>query len=188
MDPKCPQVLRDSLPIINKVWKMNTLLLESADEHHEHSPQAAHERPAADIEEMELALQIFLFPKAPPKNIHTVRELRIGKYGFSSERINASQSRVFFQPKGEVGPVPGEIQHVFRLKESKSAYYFSIRRYILPRAPPTTIFQENPDFGAVLVSDELGKLEVVLASSDVHPTTSRRYGKGCLVIKDSSRI
>lgn len=187
-NPACPEILRDVLPIINKAWKMRELLTDTPENNANTSTKIASPTPTATIPGLSCALETFLGTNTAPQMIYTVREVKIGKYGFSKSRINLSQSRVLFQPVGETSFVPGEVQHVFKLGEAKTTYYLALRRYMKSPELPSTAFDEFPDFGASIVSEKLGEIEVTVANQAIHPTTSRVFGKGFIIIKDSCRV
>lgn len=187
LHPDCPVILQEAMPIINKAWKMKDLLTDTADSTPSRSSKTVHSRSTVELE-LGNALAVFLQVPVPPHTVYTVREVKIGKYGFSKRAINPSQSRIVFQPIGEPYLTPGEVQDVFKLGEGETTYYLAVRRYLPPQEGHTTIFQDFPDFGATLVSDKLGQLEIVCADEEVRPTTSRAYGKAMILIKDSSRV
>jgi hypothetical protein len=188
LDPECPTILQDAMPIINKAWKMNDMLRNTPEQTPSPRYNAIHARYIEDIPEIKDALNTFLSGSAPQRTIYTVREVKIGKYGFARHLVSVSQSRIFFQPVGQSCLVPGEIQDVFKFGETDTTYYLAVRRYIPPQEIHTSIFRDFPDFGATLVSENLDRLEIVCADENIRPTTSRTYGKILILIKDCTRV
>lgn len=187
-NPACPAILQDAIPIINKAWKMRELLTDAPENNAHTSTKTASPTSTVTIPGLSHALEMFLGTTTAPQTIHTVREVKIGKYGFSKSRINVSQSRILFQPIKETSLVPGEVQHVFKFGEAETTYYLAVRRYLKSAEVTSTVFDEFPDFGASVVSEKLAELEITLASQTIRPTTSRKFGQGSIVIKDSCRV
>lgn len=132
LDPECPTILQNALPIINKAWKMNELLKESPEQTLSTCSQPSHLRSIMDIPELEDTLRVALPSCVLPKMVYTMCKVKLRKYGFSRCLINVPKSCIIFQPVGGSYLMPREIQEVFKLRERKTTYYLAVQRYLPP--------------------------------------------------------
>lgn len=192
--PMCPPVLREALPIINDASSMGSSLSDASkggDQRLHYNSRRTEEIPGL-LDALRYYFAATNNTKPIPHSIRTLREIQVGRYKLASENVNMTKSRVSFLPLGRShARLFGTVQTIFKLDENSTTYLVAVQRYL-----PVDKTVSNPfvgvfeDFGACLVSETLSDaLEIIPASEDaIHPTMSRPFSAGALVIRDCARV